>query len=87
MKTTLEIPDALFRKAKACAATHGQTLKAFVNEALEARLASARQKEGAKPWMNVFGGLKRDAAFHAETARMDAKIEEEFERLQPEDLA
>ena len=34
MKTTIEIPDPLFRKAKATAAERGQSLKAFVTEAL-----------------------------------------------------
>jgi hypothetical protein len=87
MKTTVEIPDPLFRKAKACAASNGLTLKAFLTEALEARLAGPGEPGGAKPWMNVFAGLKRDAAFHAETARIDAAIEEEFERIEPEDMA
>ena len=40
MKTTLEIPDALFRKAKATAAQQGQTLKEFVTEALTEKLTS-----------------------------------------------
>jgi hypothetical protein len=34
VKTTIEIPDPLFRKAKAHAAEHGQTLKDFVTDAL-----------------------------------------------------
>ena len=35
MKTTIEIPDALFRKAKSKAAERGQTLKELVTEALQ----------------------------------------------------
>src|SRR5205085_1329745 len=35
MKTTVEIPDPLFRKAKARAAERGQTLKEFMSEALQ----------------------------------------------------
>jgi len=87
MKTTLEIPDALFRKAKACAASKGLTLKAFITEALQARLAGPGEAGAAKPWMNVFAGLKRDSTFHAETARINAAIEEEIERIEPEDMA
>ena len=87
MKTTLEIPDALFRKAKACAASNGQTLKALVTEALQARLARPSETIKSKPWLNVFKGLRRDAAFHAEIARINAVIEEEFERIEPEDMA
>ena len=87
MKTTVEIPDVLFRQAKACAASSGLTLKTFLTEALAARLASPAGPGGAKPWLNVFAGLKRNGAFHAETARINAAIEEEFERLEPEDLA
>jgi predicted HicB family RNase H-like nuclease len=34
MKTTLEIPDALSRRAKSKAAERGQSLKEFVGEAL-----------------------------------------------------
>ena len=35
MKTTLDIPDVLFRKAKSKAAERGQTLREFVSDALE----------------------------------------------------
>lgn len=36
MRTTLEIPDALFRQARMTAVEQGTTLKAVVREALEA---------------------------------------------------
>lgn len=39
MKTTIEIPDPLFRRAKSRAAERGQTLKALVTEALQEKLA------------------------------------------------
>lgn len=38
MKTTLEMRDSLFRKAKAIAATRGLTLKQLVTSALEREL-------------------------------------------------
>jgi len=86
VKTTLEIPDALFRKAKARAAERGQSLKAFVTEALQERLA-ARGTTGAPvepEWMGGFGALRR---LRRETARVQARIDEEFSVVEPEDRA
>lgn len=40
MKTTLEMPDALFRRAKTAAAKRGQSLKQLVTTALERELAN-----------------------------------------------
>jgi hypothetical protein len=45
MKTTLEIPDDLFREAKAKAATEGRKLKDVVADALRAAI---RQESAAK---------------------------------------
>ena len=39
MKTTLEMPDELFRRAKTVAAKRGQSLKQLVTTALERELA------------------------------------------------
>ena len=39
MKTTLEMPDELFRRAKAKAAQRGQSLKQLVTVAIERELA------------------------------------------------
>ena len=85
VKTTLEIPDSLFRKAKATAARHGHTLKQLVQEAITEKLArtkGARTQE--KPWMTLAGGLKH---LHAENRRIDRRIKAEFESLEPEDRA
>jgi len=83
MKTTLELPDALFRKAKATAARQGQTLKQLVQEALTEKLARADgAKSTRKPWMAIAGGLKH---LHAENLRIDRLIATEFEQIEPED--
>ncbi len=50
MKTTLEIPDPLFRKAKATAALQGQTLKQFVTEALNEKLAVTKGVQKKIGW-------------------------------------
>lgn len=84
MKTTLELPDPLFRKAKATAAARGQSLKDFVTEALREKLTPA-SRGAASPepdWMQGFGKLRR---LRRETARVQAVIDEEFEIIEPED--
>jgi len=80
MKTTLEIPEPLFRKAKTAAAARGQSLKQLVNEALRDKLA--KPEETSQPgWMKLFGAMKEHSA---ELRRIDAAIEDEFERIDPE---
>ncbi|HLX29521.1 MAG TPA: hypothetical protein VKV24_13650 [Casimicrobiaceae bacterium] len=84
MKTTLELPDALFRKAKSRAAERGQTLKAFVTEAIEAKLVdkAGETPSRAPPWMSGFGKLRR---LRKETARIQAIVDAEFESVESED--
>jgi hypothetical protein len=81
MKTTLEIPDAIFRRAKSAAAERGIPLREFVTEAVKDKLA-ASPKDGEKPWVKLAGGLKH---LHKETERINRVIEEEFEKIEPED--
>ncbi|MGH9794588.1 MAG: hypothetical protein ACRD5G_07440 [Candidatus Acidiferrales bacterium] len=57
MKTTLEIPDAIFRRAKSKAAERGVPLRQFVTEAVEDKL-KALPATGEKPWMKHMGKLK-----------------------------
>jgi len=80
VKTTLEIPDAVFRKAKAKAAEQGVPLRQFVTEAVEAKLKESSTE--SKPWMKVVGGLRH---LKKENARINRIIEEEFEKIDPED--
>lgn len=84
MKTTIEIPDPLFRKAKSRAAERGQTLKEFVADALQARLAtdSAGRPSGEPKWMEGFGKLRR---LRNETARIQGIIDATFEVVEAED--
>lgn len=81
MKTTLEIPDPLFRRAKSIAARDGKSLKQFVNEALEEKL-KARESPAKPGWLELFGAMKTHGA---ELRRIDATIAAEFERIDPED--
>jgi hypothetical protein len=83
VKTTIEIPDPLFRRAKSRAAERGQTLKALVTEALQEKLAARTGKVSAEPdWMQGFGKLRR---LRKETSRIQARIDEAFEVIEPED--
>ena len=80
MKTTLEIPDPTFRKAKATAAEMGIPLREYVTQAVEEKL-SLGQRQG-KPWLECAGEL---AHLHKETMRIQKIIDEEFEQIEPED--
>ena len=59
MKTTVDLPDPLFRKAKARAAEKGISLKRFITEAVENRLAHPGESTspGPKPWMAILDEL------------------------------
>jgi hypothetical protein len=80
VKTTLEIPDPIFRRAKSVAAQRGIALRAFVTEAVEEKLAADSQKD-QKPWVRLAGGLKH---LHKETVRINGIMNREFEGIEPE---
>jgi hypothetical protein len=80
MKTTLEIPDPVFRKAKAQAAERGIPLRQFVTEAVQEKLATAKPAD--KPWMQAAGKLRH---LHNETVRIQRIIDKEFGQIEPED--
>jgi len=81
MKTTLEIPDPTFRKARATASALGLPLREFVTQAVEEKLSPGRRRNG-KPWLDCAGEL---AHLHKETMRIQKVIDEEFEQIEPED--
>ena len=83
MKTTLEIPTPIFRKAKATASALGIPLREYVTQAVEEKLSLASRRAG-KPWLECAGEL---AHLHKETTRIQKIIDEEFEQIEPEDLA
>jgi len=80
MKTTLEIPDSLFRRAKSVAASRGIPLREFVTEAVKDKLA-ASDKPADKPWLKHMGKLRH---LRKETARINRRIEEDSEKIDPE---
>jgi hypothetical protein len=82
VKTTLEIPDLLFRRAKATAAERGQRLREFVTEALQEKLAQPHRHSTAPPWMDGFGRLR---GLRRETAKIQSAIDREFDTVEDED--
>ena len=80
MKTTVEIPDLLFRQAKAAAAQRGIPLKEFFARAVREQLRRPHGSE--QPWRQAFGGLRH---LHRETRRLERVIAKEFERIDPEE--
>ena len=87
MKTTVELPDAVFRQAKAVSAARGTSLKRFFTEAVEEQLRRSKGNGGAEdndpPWMAGFGSL---ADLSEESSRILGVIEEEFEQVDPDSL-
>jgi hypothetical protein len=84
VKTTIELPDQLFREAKATAARRGTALKQFVQEALQEKLAreeGTSDRAQAREWPVPPPDVPIE-----ELHRIDAYIEEAFEQIEPEDL-
>ena len=80
MKTTVEIPDLVFRRAKSAAAQRGIPLRQFVTEAVQDKL-SVTSGTGQKPWMRHVGKLK---PLRKETERVNKRIEAAFEQIDRE---
>ncbi len=77
MKTTLEIPDELYRQSKSTAALRGETLKEFVNTALKNHLHQVTQPTSKNSgWRRAFGAASAD-----QTADVDRLVNEEFEKI------
>jgi Arc/MetJ family transcription regulator len=77
LKTTVELPDTLFRQTKAAAALRGESIKDFVTAALRAHLAS--QATGVleeRGWRNVFGKASAE-----EVEEIGRVVAEELERI------
>ena len=78
MKTTLEIPDFLFRRAKSVAAERGIPLRQFVTEAVQDKLKVTPQE---RPWMKHLGKLK---PLRRERSQIEKRVEEAFGKIDRE---
>ncbi len=80
MKTTLEIADPVYRQVKARAALKGQTVRAFVVEAIKDKLDAEQSSRQAVPgWRAVFGKAPAEAI-----EELQQIIDDEFSRIDPE---
>jgi len=80
VKTTLEIPDDLFRRSKAEAALRGESLKDLVTEALQTFLDQPPNGSAQRGWRSVFGQARRE-----ETDAVDAVVAAELESVDPDE--
>jgi hypothetical protein len=81
VKTTLEIPDDLFREMKAAAALRGIKLKDFVTDAISGHLA--RMKRADSRWSQRLPPPPKVA--NREIRRIHQLIQRESERIDAED--
>ena len=87
MKTTLELPEATLREARALASARGISMKRLLAEALEEQLQVRRPEDHSEradpPWMEGYGVL---ADLAGENQKILKAIEEEFETVLPNEL-
>jgi len=83
MKTTLEIPDDMFRRAKTKAAERKIPLRQLVSEAVAEKL-EARSQALHQARKKLAGKLRH---LRNETARINTLIEQEFESIELEEQA
>lgn len=77
MKTTVELPDQLYRRLKAQAALAGKSLAAFVVDAVREKLASEIEPPIEHiGWKSVFR-----AARAQDVAAVQKILDEEFEQI------
>jgi hypothetical protein len=83
VKTTLELPDELFRSAKSKAAAQGRSLKDLFTEALRDKLAEADRLAGSgePPWKKLAGAFGGSAEERREIQRVQQRIDEEFGQI------
>jgi hypothetical protein len=76
VRTTIQIPDELFRRAKATAAQRGETLGEFISEAIETHLgATSPPAPPRSGWRSVFG-LAPCTAVESIDTLFDAELEQ-----------
>jgi hypothetical protein len=81
MRTSIEVPDDLFRKIRVHTAENGITFRQFILDSAEQALeASHRSSNNA--WRSVFGVM---ADHSHEMERIKKRIDDEFEPIDPEE--
>lgn len=78
MRTTIDLPDDLFKRTKIAAVKRGSTLREFISEALQAQLAAGQpgqRLESAPIQLDSHSPLRQLSI--AEIKNMDAEAEAE----------
>jgi hypothetical protein len=78
VKTTLEIPDVLFRRAKSAAAERGIPLRQLVTEAVQEKLKTTSRD---RPWMKHMGKVM---PLGNERKQIEKRVEEAFGKVDRE---
>lgn len=81
MKTTIELPDTLFRSVKSHAAQQGLSLRVFFERAVSSELRRDTSRASTPPWRRSFGKLKDVKAATREVQRV---VDREFSRVEPD---
>jgi len=81
MRTTIEIPDAMFRRLKRVAGSQGISLNRLFTEAIQEKLQNTTGSSDQPPWMKLAGAFGKTAAARAETRRVQKCIDDEFDRF------
>ena len=85
MKTTIDIPDDLFRKAKATAALRGVSMRPFVPEALRGKIQIPSEDSSANtPRLDAW--FRGTLHLSEETAHIQSLIDAEFEQIESDDV-
>lgn len=79
MKTTIELPDTLFRSAKAHAAQEGLSLRILFERAVTSELQRKHRPIAAPGWKRSFGKLK---GLKAATREVQRVVDREFSRVE-----
>ncbi len=78
MKTTLDIPDALYGKVKGLAAARGVSVRSLVVQTLERAVNNTEER----PWMDLFGIMAGEADAVYEVDRV---VEADLSTINPEE--
>ena len=73
MKTTIELPDELLRRAKAAAAPRGESMKELLTRALRDHLDGP--PPGREGWRQVYGKARPDQVAEVDAAVADDGVE------------
>ena len=80
MKTTLDVPDTLYRQIKARAALKGQTIRAFFLDAIQEKLRAERAGTSKTTgWRSVFGKASKD-----DVSQLQQVLDDEFSKIDAE---